>query len=206
MTTTLNDTTFLAVHALAVKKAAEGEDVASVAGLPTDVVVSALETVAQRGHVLAARGKYMVTPQGRTWLDEQYPVVFAAQRADTLLAECYEAFEVINSQLLALMTRWQTVSVGGSTVPNDHTDEAYDAAIIDELGAFHERAVPVLTPFTGPMPRLGHYLTALEEAQARILAGETDFVSGARVQSYHTVWFELHEDLLRILGRSRKSE
>jgi len=24
------------------------------------------------------------------------------------------------------------------------------------------------------------------------------------VDSYHTVWFELHEDLLRILGRERE--
>ncbi|NQV20995.1 MAG: hypothetical protein HQ511_06225, partial [Rhodospirillales bacterium] len=43
-------------------------------------------------------------------------------------------------------------------------------------------------------------LAALEKAED----GETEFVSGAKVDSYHTVWFELHEDLLRILGRERE--
>jgi hypothetical protein len=28
-------------------------------------------------------------------------------------------------------------------------------------------------------------------------------VSDARTPSYHTVWFELHEDLLRVLDRER---
>ena len=44
----------------------------------------------------------------------------------------------------------------------------------------------------------------LAEALARASAGETDYVSGVRVASYHTVWFELHEDLLRLLGRTRE--
>ena len=26
----------------------------------------------------------------------------------------------------------------------------------------------------------------------------------AKIDSYHTVWFELHEDLLRMLGRERE--
>jgi hypothetical protein len=29
-------------------------------------------------------------------------------------------------------------------------------------------------------------------------------MSGVRVSSYHTVWFEMHEDLLRLLGRTRE--
>jgi hypothetical protein len=53
-------------------------------------------------------------------------------------------------------------------------------------------------------PRLSRYLERLEFAYDRILAGEIDWVSGVRIDSYHTVWFELHEDLLRILGRTRQ--
>ena len=43
-------------------------------------------------------------------------------------------------------------------------------------------------------------LAALEKAEN----GETAAVSDARSDSYHTVWFELHEDLLRLMGRQRE--
>ena len=54
------------------------------------------------------------------------------------------------------------------------------------------------------LKRLGIYgdllLSALEKAED----GETAWVSDAQLASYHTVWFEMHEDLLRILGRVRE--
>ena len=53
-------------------------------------------------------------------------------------------------------------------------------------------------------PRLGLYKDRLDEAYDKALAGEHEWVSGARIDSYHTVWFELHEDLLRMLGRERE--
>lgn len=203
--TTPTSSEFLAVHALAVKKAGSAEDVATVAGLEPKEAEQALESAVQAGRVLGARGKFMVTPAGRTWLDEQYPSVYAGQRADGDLSSAYDGFEVVNRELLSLMTRWQTVTVGSNAVPNDHTDPDYDAKVIDQLGALHDRAVPVLQAFAEEVPRLRVHLDALAEAQRRILAGETDYVSGARIASYHTVWFELHEDLLRILGRVREA-
>ena len=33
--------------------------------------------------------------------------------------------------------------------------------------------------------------------------GAIEWVSDARIESYHTLWFELHEELLRIVGRQR---
>jgi len=40
---------------------------------------------------------------------------------------------------------------------------------------------------------------ALERAED----GAIEWVSDVRIASYHTVWFEMHEDLLRALGRER---
>lgn len=196
---------FLAVHGLVVKKAGSPEDAARIAGLDVAEADRALNAAMEAGHVLGAKGKFMVTPAGRAWLDEQYPVVYAEQRASGELTRAYEEFEVVNRELLSLMTRWQTVTVGSSAVPNDHTDAEYDAKVLDDLGALHERATPVLQGFTSQEPRLSVHVDALEEAQRRVMAGETDYVSGARIPSYHTVWFELHEDLLRMLGRTREA-
>jgi hypothetical protein len=36
--------------------------------------------------------------------------------------------------------------------------------------------------------------------------GETEWLTSPRVDSYHTVWMQLHEDLLLALGRDRASE
>ena len=54
------------------------------------------------------------------------------------------------------------------------------------------------------LPRLVRYADRLSEALDRVDDGQIEFVSGVKVSSYHTVWFELHEDLLRLLNRKRE--
>ena len=93
---------------------------------------------------------------------------------------------------------------GGGRVTNDHNDAEYDQGIIDRLGSLHERAERVIGKAAAAQPRVGRYLERLSAAYDKVLAGDRDFVSGVRVDSYHTVWFELHEDLLRMLGRTRQ--
>jgi hypothetical protein len=195
---------FTALHGLVLKKAGQSEEVAEVLGASVDEVTPALDAAVAEKRAMAGRGKYMVTPAGRAFLDEQYPVLFAELRADPGADAAYAAFEKVNRELLALMTRWQTVTVGGEAVPNDHTDADYDARILDELAQLDEEAGPVLDLLSGLVPRLGVHRRRLSEALDRASAGETDYVSGVRVASYHTVWFELHEDLLRLLGRTRE--
>ena len=62
----------------------------------------------------------------------------------------------------------------------------------------------MLDRFAELQPRMSVYGERLDEAYDRVLAGDLGYVSGARIDSYHTVWFELHEDLLRMLGRERE--
>jgi hypothetical protein len=98
------------------------------------------------------------------------------------------------------------VPAGSERVPNDHSDSDYDHGVIDRLGQQHERAQRPLDQLAELEQRLGEYTRRLDEAYDKVLAGEIDFVSGARVDSYHAVWFELHEDLLRMLGREREEQ
>jgi hypothetical protein len=53
-------------------------------------------------------------------------------------------------------------------------------------------------------PRLRVYQDKLMAALESAEAGDVAAVSDARTDSYHTVWFELHEDLLRLMGRQRE--
>ena len=201
----MSDLEFLALHGLAVKKAGNAAAIAVVLGRSEDEVVPALDAAVAAGRAIGARDTFMVTPAGRDWLVEQYPQAYAEFRSDGDATAAYERFERVNRDLLGLMTDWQMVpSAGGQRVANDHSDERYDHAIIDRLGALHERAEKVLHRFAELEQRLGVYAERLDEAYDKVLAGDHDYVSGARIDSYHTVWFELHEDLLRMLGRERE--
>ena len=50
---------------------------------------------------------------------------------------------------------------------------------------------------------MAYYSKGLLEALEKAEDGDIAWVSDAKIESYHTLWFELHEDLLRIVGRIR---
>jgi len=79
-TTQAHDIELLALHGLAVKKAGSAAAVADILGREEAEVAGALDEAAGAGRAMAAKGMYMVTPAGRSWLDEQYPVAFARFR------------------------------------------------------------------------------------------------------------------------------
>jgi hypothetical protein len=203
---TVTDVEFLAVHALAVKKSGSAAAVAELLGLDAEVVEHALAAAIGQGRVAGARGIYMVTAAGREWLASGYPVRYAGLRADASTDAAYARFERINRELLAAFTDWQSIPSAGGRILNDHSDAEYDAKVIDRLGALHDRADRVFDALAAFEPRLARYRDRLDGASDRVLSGEFDYVSGVKVDSYHTVWFELHEDLLRLLGRSREAQ
>ena len=98
------------------------------------------------------------------------------------------------------------VAVDGREVPNDHTDDAHDAAVLAELDAVDDVAGPVCHELGAALERLAGYGPRLAAARARVRAGETDWITKPTIDSYHTVWFELHENLLMTLGIERGQE
>jgi hypothetical protein len=198
------ETSVLILHALAVRKSGTPAQIAAATGLSEEDVRAGLHAATAMQEVNGARDIFILMPSGRARLDDLYPEVYAEVRADADFVAAADRFEAVNRKLLDLLTRWQSVPQAGTTVPNDHSDAAYDTAILDELGDLHERAEPILDAFAAAVPRMKAYADRLAGAYDRALAGETDYVSGVRVDSFHTVWHELHEDLLRVLGRTRQ--
>jgi hypothetical protein len=193
----------LALHGLAIKKHGAPEAVAGLMGIDAGRAKALLVQAVAEGRAVETGGAYMLTPTARMALDGEYSKVYADQRASREFVAAYERFEAVNKELKQLITEWQTIELGGQRVPNDHSSKAYDEAIIDRLGGLHERAEAVLKALGAGLPRLSIYAKKLLDALEKAEDGEIEWVSSAKIESYHTVWFELHEDLLRILGRER---
>lgn len=198
------DASQLALHGLTLKQLANAEQLADILDLDVASIAASLGAAVDGGHAVAARGAYMITPAGRTHLDALYPIAFADQRASDELVSTLADFEKgINKQMLTLMTSWQTVTVDGTEHPNDHSDTDHDAKVIDKLARLHERAETILAPFAGSDPLTKRFVSRLDSALQRVDHGDHDYVSNVRLDSYHTVWYQMHEHLLRMMGEER---
>jgi hypothetical protein len=122
-------------------------------------------------------------------------------REESECAAVYASFGPLNREVLQLCTDWQ-VRPGGAL--NDHGDAAYDWSVIDRLTAVDERAGPLLRRLGSSVPYFAPYRERLRAARRRVVDGEHDWFTSPRLDSYHTVWMELHEDLLATLGLERE--
>ena len=64
----------------------------------------------------------------------------------------------------------------------------------------------MLDDLAADLDRYGHYGPRFTAALARLDAGELEWFTKPLIDSYHTIWFELHEDLLSTLGSSGARE
>ena len=122
---------------------------------------------------------------------------------ETVARRAYERFLPLNRELLRVCSDWQ-VRPGG--VPNDHRDARYDWSILDRVRALDERAAPVVSRLGKTVERFAGYRPRLRGALERVEEGDTDWLTSPRIDSYHTVWMQLHEDLLLAIGGDRASE
>lgn len=192
------------LHGTALKRNSSAAEIAGIVAMPLATVESELAAAVETGRVVANGDRFMLAPLTDVTLRARYSLLFGALREDPAFVQPYEAFERVNISLKQVITDWQTMTVGGKAVANDHSDEDYDADVIDRLGAVHEQVEPILDRLSAKLSRLKVYSEKLLEALEKAEDGDHEWVSDIRRESYHTVWFELHEDLLRIMGRERE--
>ena len=128
-------------------------------------------------------------------------VVGAANAAAAL-----DAFLALDGRMKTIVTAWQMKEVDGEQVLNDHADAEYDAAVLAQLAALHVEARAWIEPLYEGLPRLACYGARLDAAAAAAAGGDGMYIASPRVDSYHGVWFELHEDLIRLAGKTREEE
>jgi hypothetical protein len=74
---------------------------------------------------------------------------------------------------------------------------------VQRLVALDERAGAVARHAGGAVARLASYRQRLRAARTRVEEGEQEWFTSPRIDSYHTVWMQWHEDLLLALGLER---
>ena len=116
-----------------------------------------------------------------------------------------DSFHALDLRVKEAVTAWQLRTVGGAQALNHHTDPAYDAEVLDRLSAIQQDTAHWMESVSGAPAELSWYLSRLERALA-LARSDQRFVASPRVDSYHGVWFELHEELILLAGRSRAEE
>ncbi len=166
---------------------------------PADVAATLAQLTAAG---LLVQGKTLrISPEGR----ERLNALLVEERSGVdqkVLAKSYDDFRAVNNAFKALVSDWQ-IKDGQ---PNSHDDPEYDAAVLNRLDNVHQQVLPIIAAVTTLLPRLSAYAKKLNSALAKVKAGETTWLARPIIDSYHTVWFELHEELIAASGLTREEE
>ena len=195
------------LHSLRCIGFAGEERIASASGVGVLDVVTTLHVLANDGLVSRHDGPFggwNLTEDGRRKDAEWVTAELTTTGTREEVERAYRAFLELNSTLLAVCHAWQ-VHERGVALPNDHRDADYDIGVIDRLAAVDRSVQPTLDSLSERLARFSNYPRRLRNAMQRVDAGDHAFFTEG-LESYHTVWFQLHEDLLATLGIERWSE
>jgi hypothetical protein len=204
-----SDPRLLVLHGLRLKGVAEVPSVAAATGLTGPEVAAQLDELAVLGLVVRRDGLlagWTLTSAGRLEHDRGLADELERIGARSAVEHGYRGFLELNPGVLDACSRWQVRDVGGRMVRNDHADRRYDDAVVADLSVALDHVRPVGDRLAGVLERFRPYRPQLETAMDRVRSGDGDYVAKPVIPSFHTVWFEMHEDLLVTLGLDRSSE
>jgi pyruvate,orthophosphate dikinase len=193
------------IACLHVKGFGKTEALAEALSAPAEAVEAAVAELLARGEAEQFRVGARLSASGKAAAEQG----LAQERAAAdhrRLEEEYERFTPLNANFKTLATDWQMRLVDGKLTRNDHTDEAYDAAVLGRLPELHAGTVTLIADIAAHAPRIGGYRRRLSNALAKLEAGDHRYLTAPDRDSYHTVWFELHQHLINLLGLTRQQE
>ena len=193
------------IQALAVIGMVAAEGAARAVMAPVAEVQPLLDRLVADGIASAPGGTYRLTDAGRARRAELMAAEQAAIGADGAVA-ALDGLLAFDPRVKAVVTDLQLRQTDAGPVLNDHVDAGYDTAVVARLAELHGEAAAWLTGLEPGWPRAGRYRRRLSAALERALAGDLRFVASPRVDSYHGAWFELHEELILLAGRTRAAE
>ncbi len=194
------------LRSLSIRGASTPEALGSALCVAPEAIAAPLEVLESAGQVGPGRPLGVgLTEAGR----ERAAQLLAADRLTlgaAAVVQALDAFQPLDQRLKQAVSDWQMRSVAGEVVLNDHGDAAWDAGVFARLAEIREDIGPWLMTLADDLPRLLVYSQRLAAALESARGGDGRFVASPRVDSVHGIWFELHEDLIRLAGRTRTAE
>lgn len=176
---------------IAMEGVAETESIVADTEGSESELVETLEDLEERG-LVEGDGFWYLTDEGEDHLNELLRQRFTADEIDELESQ-YAEFESHDLEFKELANAWQQAN-----------DESEREELIAALAEFHRDVEAFFASFSESIRNeYETYVADLESALQTLRDGNRDFYTGTEVDSYHTVWFRLHDDLLRTLGKQR---
>ena len=179
-----------------------GLDPAQVEELPQDF--EAMGWVQRSG--FADLTGWSLTGTGRVENERQLAAELTAYDVGGSVEAAHEAFTEENGYFLDTITKWQVRPESWDPMAaNDHTDWRWDERVLSSLSARSQALQPINQQLEDRLGRFEGYHDRFAASLARAEHGQKRWVDEPGIDSCHTVWFELHEDLLATLGIERGS-
>ena len=150
---------------------------------------------------------WFLTAAGREEDERRMAAELERTGARDAVAAAYADFLPLDARFGRVCTDWQLRPTRADPLAvNDHTDRRWDERVLRALGTLGVELTAVTAPLAVRLQRLDGYAARYTAALARVDGGQPEFVDSPAVDSCHTVWVQLHEDLLATLGIRRGSE
>jgi hypothetical protein len=200
----------LTLHAIRLKGMADDAEVAARFGLDLTLARELLLDFQAFGWItrveFVGTAGWTLTESGRSENERQLAHELAATNSNSSIHDAYLSFLPHNDRLLRACTDWQLRPSGADPLAvNEHTDKEWDQRVLTTLSALREEIRTICQELGHRLARFRGYDDRFTAALARVEQGELTWVARPRVDSCHTVWMELHEDLIATLGIRRGS-
>jgi len=171
-------------------------------GLSRERLLNILLDLSRRGLIKKVNNQWQIEKAGEREIEKYRQKLLENSKIKNIILEYCKDFEELNKKFKELVTRWQIKEKDGVMVPNDHSDPEYDLAIIEQLRLIHEETKKLLIKISNIIPVYKRYISRFEKALKLLMDGNIEYMDLAR-NSYHNIWFELHESLLKLSGMKR---
>jgi len=198
----------LVLHGPRVLGFASSTRVAARYALDPGMVEDTLLDFAVRGWVDHARfagtSGWFLTEAGRTEDERRMSAELDRAGARDVVADAHTRFVPLNRRFGKACTDWQIRPTRvDAMASNDHTDWAWDERVLRALDWIDRQLGPLAAEMAACLQRFDGYAARYSAALAKVGAGQRRWVDAPEVDSCHTVWIQLHEDLLATLGITR---
>ena len=159
--------------------------------------LEAVSAAAEKGDVKVTPRGVLLTAAGMNRHRDLVASTVDGEIRETL-ERSYDRFLKVNSTVKDACSRWQAFGPAA--------DEDELLRTVDVLERAFSRVNRPLSTAGLECSRFEDYRARLEAALEKAAAGDRAQIASPAIDSFHTVWFECHEDFIVSLGRTREEE